>query len=168
MFSMSHWKRNTNFVSMGHFSRCFSWSCRFLECSTLEHRSKVKNSMWHNKCLLYKCLHLFRLTFSEWPLVFVMNTHTWRNRFSSNTSFYGCHPMIAADTHWYCKCVVMIDIFLRLYNNRGTREGVEIVEIMSLKYFLFANSHLQSAELHPLESPYFLLLDQEAGRGDKW
>lgn len=35
--------------------------------------------------------------------------------------------MIAADTHWYCKCVVMIDIFLRLYN-RGTREGVEIVE----------------------------------------
>lgn len=30
---------------MGHFSRCFSWSCRFLECSTLEHRSKVKNSM---------------------------------------------------------------------------------------------------------------------------
>lgn len=24
--------------------------------------------------------------------------------------------METADTHWYCKCVAMIDIFLRLYN----------------------------------------------------
>lgn len=36
--------------------------------------------------------------------------------------------MIAADTHWYCKCVVMIDIFLRLYNRGKTHEGVEIVD----------------------------------------
>lgn len=75
---------------------------------------KAKQNMGPLRHSCVKCLHLFRLTFSEWPLVFVINTQ--KNIISGFRTFYIFVLMKRPDTHWYCKCVAMIDIFLRLYN----------------------------------------------------
>lgn len=81
--------------------------------------------------------------------------------------------METADTHWYCKCVAMIDIFLRLYNIEDMfRTQICHYSACLLKTgmflwqarILFANLRLQNVEWRPPEWPYFLLHDQEAGK----
>lgn len=69
-------------------------------------------SCW-NTCV--NCLSLFRLTFSGWPPAFRSDRQTDRDSF---TLIYCKDPrqyIVLTHTHWYCKCVVMMDIFLRLW-----------------------------------------------------
>lgn len=121
-----------------HFRRCLSWSCRFLECSTLDdgntrtHRETVHvvslccSLLMRQWCQLFPLKHkqsvVVRLTSSGWPPALVRDRHTqtdtdgvfqysvWNERV-----WQICTQKQLMGTHWYCKCVVIMDIFLRLW-----------------------------------------------------
>lgn len=100
-----------------YFNRCLSWSCRFFECSTLEDRGTepsllLRNALEHKQC----CGH----TYFFWMASCLSHRQTETERLYSNqseqkpTSFIHYIKQTSA-TYWYCKCVVIMDIFLRLW-----------------------------------------------------
>lgn len=112
-----------------------------------------------------------------------------------------CDHKQLLDTHWYCKCVVIMDIFLRLWKTDDN--GVELCHFGAATVLWFIQDRGNHSERFPFHSllcgteqrfyhfvlmatsgylrppsagwrppgwPYFVPLDQEAGRdhSDHW
>lgn len=162
-----------------HFSRCLSWSCRFLECSTLQEKthslesqlvlwltvktavcldlllldSLLPRSQKHRQKLFWckeKLFHFCTLENSWLILTGTVNVWWWWTFFSDS----GRHNILITMT---LKRDNGRNIYFFLMSSTGYSRVTLFAICIQFEYL-----HPQNAGWHPPESPYFWLLDQEA------